>query len=162
MRKHTIWASATLALILSAAAGCGGSSNPGSSSQTSNCVNPTAAHRAYVMVEHSSMSTIQKCVGFSGDTIDGQSLMDQSGIKYQSQDFGGSLGKAMCSIDNEPAHYDKCFSDSGPWWLLFVETNGQWVQAPTGYAKVTLHNKEALGWVFTAAASPVPPPTPKP
>lgn len=162
MRKHAMWASAILALTLSTGAGCGSTSNPGSTNQASSCVNASAAHHAYVMVEHSSMTTIQKCVGFSGDTIDGQSVMDQSGIKYQAQDFHGSLGKAMCQIDNEPAHYDKCFSDNGPWWLLFVDTGGQWAAAQSGYQKVMLHDKESLGWVFTAASSPAPPPLPKP
>lgn len=160
MRKHTIWASAILALILSTAASCGGS-NPGSSSQTNNCVNASAAHHAYVVVEHSSMTTIQKCVGFTGDSIDGQSLMDKTGIKYQTQDFG-SLGRAVCQIDNEPASYDKCFPDKGPWWLLFVDVGGQWNSAQTGYQQVMVHDKEALGWVYTASSSPSPPPTPKP
>ncbi|HVH63236.1 MAG TPA: hypothetical protein VNA65_06510, partial [Candidatus Dormibacteraeota bacterium] len=108
VRKHVMWVSATLALALGTGAACGGSSNPSTATQGTSCVNASAAHHAYVVIEHASATTVQKCVGFSADTIDGQSSMVESGLKYQSQDFGGSLGKAVCQIDNEPMHYDKC------------------------------------------------------
>lgn len=165
VRRHMMWASATLALSIAgvaAVAACGGSPANGSASNASNtCVNPTAAHRAYVVVMHASAKVVQKCVGFNGDTIDGQSLMDESKIEYQAQDFGPSLGKAVCQLDNEPAHYTKCFPDNGPYWSTFVETNGQWTLAQTGYSQVTLHDREALGWVYTASESPSPPPPAK-
>lgn len=162
MRKHLMWASATLAMAIGAVTACGGSPSTGSASPASNCVNPSAAHRAYVVVQHLSGTTLQKCVGFAGDTIDGQSLMDQSGIAFQTQTF--SFGKAVCQIDSEPKSYDKCFATSGPNWLLFIETNGSWAAAQTGYAdpKVILHDKDALGWRYMAYdehASPPPLPT---
>lgn len=156
MRKHVIWASAILALVISA---CGSSTGASSASPTPGCANPGAAHRAYVVVEHLSKASFQKCVGFSGDTIDGQALMDQSGVKFQTQTF--SFGKAVCQIDSEPAQYSACFAQGQPFWALFVETNSTWAVAQTGYTQVTLHDKEALGWRFVAsadAASPPPPP----
>ena len=159
MRKHITWVSATLALALTTVAACCGTPSTSTGSQNASCVNASAAHHAYLMIQHAAGGTVQKCVGFTGDTIDGQSLMDQSKIEYQSQDY--SFGRAVCQIDNEPAAFTKCFSDAGPWWLLFVDSGGQWTSSQSGYQKVTLHDKEALGWVFTAAASPSPPPTPK-
>ena len=153
MRKHQIWASATLALAFAA---CGGSAPP---SPTSSCANAGAPHHAYVVVEHMSGTSLQKCVGFDGDTIGGQALMDQSGIEYQAQTF--SFGKAVCQIDNEPSQYSKCFADSGPNWTLFVEASGAWTVAQTGYGAVSLHDKDALGWRYTSEASPAPPPLPK-
>lgn len=159
MRKHILWASATLALAFGVTA-CGGTSQTASTSPASSCVNQSAVHHAYIVVEHGSTSSVQKCVGFAGDTITAQDLMDQSGIEYQTQDFG-SMGKAVCQVDNEPAQYTKCFADNGPNWTLFVETGGQWAEAQTGYSQVTLHDKDALGWIYTAAASPPPPPLPK-
>ncbi|TME40825.1 MAG: hypothetical protein E6I61_08125 [Chloroflexi bacterium] len=159
MRKHLIWASATLALTLGAVTACGGSPAASTSTPTNGCVNASASHRAYVVVQHSVAShEFQKCVGFTGDTIDGQTLMDQSGIEYQTQTF--SFGKAVCQVDNEPAQFTKCFADTGANWSLFVETDGKWVAAQTGYAQVTLHDKEAIGWKYTADASPAPPPLP--
>ena len=158
MRQHLMWVSATLALIAGSVSACGGSPTTGSSAAGSSCVNQSAAHHAYVVVMHASAKVVQRCVGFAGDAIDGQSLMDASRIEVQTQDFGPSLGKAVCQLDNEPARFSKCFPDNGPYWSLFVETSGRWDPAQTGYAKVSLHDRDALGWVYTASASPSPPP----
>ncbi|HYL07165.1 MAG TPA: hypothetical protein VEU76_01370 [Candidatus Udaeobacter sp.] len=156
VRKHITWASALLALTIGAVSGCGGSQTAGSSPPTSSCVNQSAAHHAYLVVMHASAKVIQKCVGFTGDSIDAQTLMDQSTVEYQTQTY--SFGKAVCQVDNEPAQFTKCFADSGPNWTLFVESGGQWTEAQTGYTEVTLHDKDALGWVYTASPSPSPPP----
>lgn len=167
MRKHVTRVSAKLALAITGitvvviVAACGGSPGSSATNQSSACVDASAAHHAYVVVMHASDQVVQRCVGFAGDTIDAPSLMDESKIEYQAQDFGPGLGKALCQLDNEPAHYSKCLPDNGPYWTLFVETNGQWALAQTGFSQVTLHNKEALGWVYTAAASPSPPPPAK-
>ena len=162
MRKHPIAASATLALLITAAA-CGGSPTTagGSASPASKCINASAPHHAYVVIQHLSTSAppLEKCVGFSGDSIDAPTLMDKSGIEYQTQTF--SFGKAVCQVDNEPQQYSKCFADTGPNWSLFVETGGAWTLAQTGYTQVALHDKDALGWIYTADASPAPPPLPK-
>ena len=175
MRKHPIAASATLALLIVAVAACGGSPATGASSPANTCVDAAAPHHAYIVVQHLSTSTapLQKCVGFSGDTIDAQTLMDRSGVEYQAQTF--SFGKAVCQVDGEPSQYSKCFADNGPNWTLFLAigatgatgaTGGTgatrtWALAQTGYTQVTLHDKDALGWVYTASASPAPPPLPK-
>ena len=155
MRKHLLWASATLALVIAA---CGGSSPTSQASPTSSCANAGAAHHAYVVVQHLSGATLQKCVGFAGDTIDGEALMAQSGVEYQAQTF--SFGKAVCRVDNEPAQFTKCFPDNKPYWSLFVETSGTWASAPNGYTTVNLHDKEALGWHYVQPADPSPAPPP--
>ena len=156
MRKHLMWASATLALVIAA---CGGSSP--NASPTSSCVNSGAPHHAYLVVQHLSGASFQKCVGFAEDTIDGQSLMDKSGIEYQAQTF--SFGKAVCQVDNEPAQFSKCFPQNAPYWALFIETGAVWASATAGYTEAKLHDKEALGWHYVQAAdpSPAPPPLPK-
>ncbi len=160
MRKHEMWASATLALALVAIAACGGSPSNTGSTSSSGCVNASAPHRAYVVVQHLSGTTLQRCVGFSGDTIDGQSLMDQSKVGYAAQTF--SFGKAVCQIDNEPKTFTQCFPQNQPYWSLFIETGGAWAQAQNGYTQVTLHDKEAMGWHYVVQnASPAPPPLAK-
>jgi len=159
VRQHIIRASAILALTIGATVACGGSPAATTASPAT-CVNASAPHRAYVVVQHGDTThKVQKCVGFAGDTIDGQSLMDQSGIEFQTQTF--SFGKAVCQIDKEPAQFTKCFADSGPNWTLFVESGGTWTEAQTGYTQVTLHDKDALGWEYTADQSPTPPALPK-
>jgi hypothetical protein len=161
VRKHLKWASATLAFVtIGAITGCGGSPSAATTSPASTCVNASAPHHAYVVVEHMSGTTFQKCVGFSTDTVDGQTLMDQSGIEYQTQTT--SFGKAVCEIDKEPAQYSKCLPANAPYWNLFVETGGAWTSAQTGYTAVTLHDKEALGWTYAQySASPALPPLAK-
>ena len=158
MRKHLIWASATLALVIAA---CGSSSTTSSASPANSCVNAVATHHVYVVVEHLSGASLQKCVGFNGDGIDGQTLMDQSKIEYQAQTF--SFGKAVCEIDSEPKHYSECFPKNQPYWALFVETGGAWATSQTGYTAVMLHDKDALGWHYVTSAdnNPAPPPLAK-
>lgn len=155
MRKHLMWASATLALFISA---CGGSPSIGQTSPTSSCVNAGALHHAYVVVQHLSGASLQKCVGFAGVTIDGQALMDQSGVEFQAQTF--SYGKAVCQVDNEPAQYSTCFPPNQPTWWAFTEVSGAWACAQTGYTAVTLHDKEAIGWRYVQTTDPCPAPPP--
>jgi len=155
VRKHLLWASATLALVIAA---CGGSSPTSQATPTSSCANPSAAHHAYVVVQHLSGATLQKCVGFAGDTIDGQALMDQSGIEYQAQTF--SFGKAVCQLDNEPAQFTKCFPDNKPYWSLFIESGGAWASAANGFTDAKVHDKEALGWHYVQQTDPSPAPPP--
>jgi hypothetical protein len=157
VRNRLIWASATLALVIAAC----GSSPTSSASPASSCVNASAVHHAYVVVEHLSGASIQKCVGFAGDTIDGASLMDQSTITYQTQTF--SFGKGVCSVDNEPAQFTECFPKNKPYWSLFVETAGAWAAAQTGYTALNLHDKDALGWHYVDSSdqNPAPPPLAK-
>jgi hypothetical protein len=111
-----------------------------------------------VVVEHGSGTSLQKCVGFTGDTIDGQTLMDQSGIEYQAQTF--SFGKGVCQVDNEPAQFSTCFPANQATWWTFIETAGAWACAQTGYTAVTLHDKEALGWYYIQTSAPCPSPPP--
>ena len=152
MRKQLMWASATLALVVAA---CGGSSP---ASATSSCANAGAPHHAYVVVQHLSGTSTQKCVGFAEDTIDGQSLMDKSGIEYQAQTF--SFGKGACQVDNEPSQFSTCFPANQPYWALFIESNGAWTVAAGAFDKTNLHDKEALGWHYVQVTDPSPAPPP--
>ena len=159
MRKHIIRTSATLALALtSAIAACGGAPAATTASPASTCVNASAPRHAYVVVEHLSGASVQACVGFSTVAIDGQTLMDKSGIKYQFQKF--SFGSAVCQIDNEPTQYSQCFPQNQPYWALFIESGGQWTQAQSGYTDAVLKDKDALGWHYVQAADPSPAPPP--
>jgi len=160
VRKPPIWASATLALVLSGVISCGSTTTTGSATPASACINASAPHHAYVVVEHLSGSSVQRCVGFSGETIDATALMDQSGIEYQTQTF--SFGKAICQIDKEPAQYSECLPQGQPYWGLFLETNGAWALAQTGYTQVALRDQEGLGWHYVSQTDPSPAPPPLP
>ena len=159
MRKHLIGASATLVLaITTVITSCGGSPGTATTSPANTCVNASAPRHAYVVVEHLSGTTVQACVGFSTDAIDGQALMDKSGIKYQFQKF--SFGSAVCQIDNEPPQYSQCFPQNQPYWALFIESGGKWAPAQSGYTDSVLKDKDALGWHYVQASDPSPAPPP--
>jgi hypothetical protein len=160
VRKHLLWASASLALIAACTGGHTG--NAGSSgSTTASCVNNGAAHHAYVVVQHTSGKSIQGCVGFDGDQINGDDLMTKSGIKYATQTFSG-IGKGVCQIDGEPATFTECFPKNGPYWSLLVETGGQWGDAQSGYTATGLKDGDALGWQYRQPTGTPPPPPPLP
>jgi hypothetical protein len=162
VRRHLTRTSAKLALALIAIASlissCGGSQPAANPSPTSSCKNASAPHHAYIVVEHLSGSTVQTCVGFSTSTIDGKSLMDQSGIEYQAQTF--SFGSAVCQVDSEPAQFTQCFPQNMPYWALFIESNGTWTTAQNGYTQAVLNDKDALGWHYVQSADPSPAPPP--
>jgi hypothetical protein len=93
-----------------------GSSSPRASSsagQFSSCANGGAAHHAYVVVQHMSGGSLQRCVGFDGSEIDGQTLMDQSGIEYPAHKL--TSGKGVCQVDHEPQQYSQCFPQNQPY-----------------------------------------------
>jgi hypothetical protein len=163
VRKHLLTASATLAALISFAVvdACGGAtaSNAPAASGTT-CINAKAAHKAYVVVTHLDGKSVERCVGFDGDQINGDDLMTQSGLQVQAQQF--SFGKAICQIDQEPASFTDCFPKNQPYWSLYTETaGGPWQQAQTGYTAINLKSGDGLGWRYTpAAASPAPLPSP--
>ena len=155
MRKHLMWASATLAIVITA---CGSSSPTAIATPSPTCVNATAPHHAYVVVQHMSGTSLQRCVGFTGDTIDGKSLMDQSSIPYQTQTF--SFGLGVCAVDNEPAQFTECFPKDKPYWSLFIESAGAWTPAQVGFDQEKLKDTEALGWRYVPSTDQKPSPPP--
>jgi len=152
MRAHLL----AIAILLTA---CGGATAPPAAA-TSTCVNAQAAHKAYLVVTHLDGRSVQKCVGFASDQLNGEDLMKQSGIEFQSQAF--SFGKAVCQIDNEPDSFSECFPKDKPFWALFTETaGGSWTGAQVGYTAVNLKSGEAMGWRYASpTASPAPTPAP--
>jgi hypothetical protein len=150
--------SAGIVLVLLVAA-CSSPHATSSAAQVSSCANAGAPHHAYVVVQHLSGASLQRCVGFDGAMIDGQTLMDQSGVEYQAHAL--TTGKAVCQVDNEPAQVSQCFPPQQPYWALFVETGGKWASGDAGgYTMATLRDGDALGWHYVPAADAAPAPPP--
>jgi hypothetical protein len=152
-------AAALLVLLLAAA--CGGSA-PAPGLGAAGCVNPRAAHRAWVVVQHGSGQVVQRCVGFDADRIDADRLMRQSGIEYRTETYAG-VGRAVCQLDDEPDRYTECVPADRPAWVgLLAARGGRWQQARTGYASIQLGDGDALGWQYRDELSaPPPPPLPE-
>lgn len=154
VRRHAEMTSAILAIATLAA--CGTTSGVGVVAQSPRCAGSGTLH-AYVVVQHLSGASLQRCVAFK-DTLTGKQLMDESGIKYETQSF--SFGLGMCSLDGEPATFTECFPQGKPYWMLFVEQAGAWKPAQSSFDSLGLNDKDAFGWRYVAASdqSPSPPP----
>src|SRR6266849_6220562 len=131
-----------------------------SSTSTVQCTDATAAHHAYVVVQHLSGAWFARCVGFANATIDGQTVMDRSAIEYKAEPVAS--GKVVCQVDFEPKQYSQCFPQNQPYWAVFVESGAKWSNASGVFPDVSLRDGEALGWHYVSAADPAPAPPPLP
>lgn len=156
MRSHLAGGGIVLLFLVA----CG--SQPTSSPVAANarCADGGAPHHAYVVVQHMLGAWMESCVGFTSSSIDGQTLMDRSGIEYRATRVGSS--KVMCQLDREPAQVSPCAPQDMPYWALFVGSGAGWSSATGGFTDVTLHNGDALGWHYVNAADPTPAPPPMP
>jgi len=161
VRKQVFGAGATLALLIAACGGSPATSTGSSSGGAASCVNPGAPHRAYVVVQHLSGKKVQRCVGFSGDTLDAVTLMKQSKIEYQAQTT--REGVEVCQVDHEPARFSECFPAGQPYWSLWTEVAGRWIFSNVMFSnQMRLHDGQALGWHYVPLTEPSPAPPPKP
>ena len=165
MRSGLVVAAFSLLVSIACGSQPTASSNPTAAAVSGSsriaCADIKAAHHAYVVVQHMSGDWMQGCVGFAPTYIDGQTLMDRSGIQYQVQHVDS--GKTVCQVDLEPRQFSECASPTSRRWALFIQSQGRWSKAPSGYTDVHLGDGDALGWryVRTADQAPAPPPLPR-
>jgi hypothetical protein len=100
----------------------------------------------------------ESCIGFNPVFIDGQTIMDRSGIEYQAQPVAS--GRVVCQIDLEPARIGDCADQTWPRWVAFVEVDGRWTQVGSDYGGVRLYDRQAIGWRFAMTSAAGPPPQP--
>lgn len=153
MRIHLFTFGLTLVLLTAACA-----APAATSARTTACTGGSGTNRVYVVVEHLSGATMQRCVGFASGIIDGQTVMDQSGIEYKANSV--TSGKVVCQVDFEPKQFSQCFPQNQPYWALFVESAGRWTNASGGFTDLRLHDKDAIGWHYVGATDPAPAPPP--
>jgi len=157
--RSSLVVSATLAAALMSAAlvACGASS--GGSGGGGGCTG--GGSHVEVVVELGNHQVLDRCVGFTGSEVAGETALHDSGIEYAIQQF--SFGDAVCQVDNEPASYSDCFGSGQPYWSLFLWSgNGPWKTATTGISDVTLTAGDAMGWRYEPAEGAAPPPPPPP
>jgi hypothetical protein len=121
------------------------------------CAAAVSDHAALV-VEHGDGSVVTRCVAFSADTISGEELLNQSGVAWSSQAFGG-FGDAVCALDGEPAHYVDCLGKDNYWALFVSRRGGPWQLSSAGISTLKLGDGDAEGFRYVPdagiAASPV-------
>lgn len=142
-----------LLLLASCDAMCGSSPRPAASLQHNiNCVDASAPHHAYVVVQHSSGAWIERCVGFAPGFIDLPTLMSRAGIQYQAD------GSGVAAVDDEPAA-----ATAGQMrWVLFIANATRWTLSHQAFADVRVTDAQTAGWRYVSAAdaNPAPPPFP--
>jgi hypothetical protein len=114
-----------------------------------------AVHRAALVIEHSSGSLITRCVAFAEEQINGLQLVQRSGVEYDAQSFG-SIGSAMCQLDQEPLTVPPGCFGSGPYWQYFHHQGSGWQASVVGASSSALHDGDVDGWRYAAGANQAP------
>ena len=122
------------------------------------CAAATYTSHVTLVIEHGDGRVIGLCIGFDGSTIGGEAVLQASGVEYATGGYG-SLGEAVCQIDDEPASYSSCLPSSGPYWAVFVaRAGGAWEDAASGISSLTFASGDAEGFRYDPQDGPDPPP----
>jgi hypothetical protein len=114
-----------------------------------------AVHHAALVIQHTSGSFITRCVAFAEEQINGLQLVQRSGVEYEAQDFG-SIGSAMCQLDQEPLTVPPGCFGSGPYWQYFHRQGAGWQASVVGASSSVLHDGDMDGWRYAAGANQAP------
>jgi hypothetical protein len=151
----------TLALPLVAVGLGAASSATGAGPAAPLCAHAAFAHRVGLVVEHGGGQVIRRCVGFDTATATALAVLQGSGLEVGISSYGGSLGAAVCQIDNEPSTYPPgCFTATGSYWVLFTSrAGGAWAVSDLGASNVTVANGDDIGFRYDSqtGADPAPP-----
>lgn len=154
-----LWAAAPAALI-SATSGPSAAASSGPASGS--CSGVPGAHHARVVVEASSHSVVQRCVGFSSSSIPALTLLRDAHVQLGTQKF--SFGIAICQVNHVPSHYTQCLPSGQDYWSLFLSTNGRrWTSPATGVSDIKVPAGGSLGLRYDSPkGNPAAPPPPTP
>jgi hypothetical protein len=88
-------------------------------------------------------------------------VLQASGLEYATQGYG-SLGQAVCQVDEEPAAYSTCLPSGGSYWALFTSrAGGAWQAGDVGISSLDFANGDAEGLRYDPETGPDPaPPSP--
>jgi hypothetical protein len=122
------------------------------------CAQAASAHHAGIVVELGDGQVLRQCVGFDSATVTALAVLQGSGIEYATAAYG-SLGVAVCQIDNEPTSYTDCLPSSGSYWVFFISRGGgPWANSSQGISNTTVSNGDDVGFRYDplAGADPAP------
>lgn len=119
-------------------------------------VHASPIHHAALVIEHSSGRLLSRCVSFLEDQISGLQLVQRSGIEYQTRPFG-SLGEAVCQLDNEPQPVPtNCFGTTAT-WQYFHRTAAGWTPSQAGATDSKVSDGAMDGWHYAGGGWQPPP-----
>ena len=124
------------------------------------CTAATYPHHVALVVELGDGESVGRCVGFNASSISGEEVLQASGLEYATQGYG-SLGQAVCQVDEEPAAYSTCLPSSGSYWALFTSrAGGAWQAGDVGISSLDFANGDAEGLRYDPETGPDPAPPP--
>jgi hypothetical protein len=122
------------------------------------CAQAGSTHRVALVVEHGNGRVIRICVGFTTSTVSALAVLQSSGLESGTESYG-SLGTAICQIDNEPAQYTTCLPASGSYWVLFIShAGGAWTASSKGASSAAVADGDGVGFRYDPQAGADPPP----
>jgi hypothetical protein len=122
------------------------------------CAQAGSTHRVALVVEHGDGSVVRICVGVASSPVKALVVLQSSGLEIGTESYG-SLGTAICQIDNEPAQYTTCLPASGSYWVLFIShAGGAWTTSSQGVSNAPVADGDAVGFRYDPQAGADPPP----
>ena len=95
-----------------------------------------------------------ECISVSGK-INALDLLNKSSFKFEYIDFGGDLGKAVCTLDNLPKLTSCETMDWTSYWGVFekhgsndLNANSHWNMSQKGISFTELKPGDAIGLVY--------------
>lgn len=109
---------------------------------------------AGLVVRHGDGRTLYVFVPFEDPEISGADLLQRSGLALVVAPYG-TLGLAVCGLDNEGCPASDCFCQSRRtpsiyWHYQRLETTGRWVGNPIGPTSRVIHDGDVDGWAWGA------------
>ena len=135
------------------------------------CAEAAGAYHVAVVVEHDNgAAPARMCVQVQQPEATAEAVLNASGVQYTAVDEGGSLGRAVCQVQGEPAtpaggfNKQNCFGGEtwaifcvSPWQNTSAGTNacytadGSWQYARNGISSLLLRDGDALGLKFESS-----------
>lgn len=118
----------------------------------------SAEHHAGVVVQYADGSVQTYCVPFTGDSIDGLSLLLKTGLDVQYEAYG--MGGLVCKIGHDGCDYPgqpcvcQSYGPGGVYWSYHHLKNGKWQSSPTGASSYQVHDGDVDGWAWTDGKPP--------
>jgi hypothetical protein len=110
------------------------------------------AHHAGLLIVFPEGRVETRCVEFTGDSITGTELLQQSDLPIVFAGFGG-LGSGVCRIDDvgcsDPGDcFCQCRGGTCGYWSYFALDGNTWTYLSLGPAQHHLHDGDVDGWVW--------------
>ena len=112
-------------------------------------------NRAAVVVDTGS-GVRYGCVRFTSATISGRQALEQAAMDPVFQEFGGSLGGAVCSLCGTGCPVGSCLTCASQVWSYWRQAagSGTYSFSSVGVSSTVVHDGDIEGWVWGRSGPP--------